>query len=343
MKNFKPFKHMATYDISTDKRFYQRRSIEEFTSEHEVIGELYHIIAREFSNEDSATTENQSYALNVMNGAFYLCLLFEQDKGDEMADIFNYIKKEYCGRPWARHDVLVVTIALLSLYKDKYLSIVNYLKKKYPIFLNFPAQVPNAYKGLVNKYRGKVNLDFSGKQKRRLLENAYDKLPLDEKIATTLKMVEKIRQEREEEIREKDARIQALETKVKQLEQTIDELKTQTKSATPAINEEDEAINRVINYKTICEYVANEQLVSDDDAKAIRLALREIPSNAHDFPTATLNEAIDRAFGIRRAKRQPVSTIINNNNNSQVFNGQISHSNFDNPQKALERSVRRND
>ena len=325
---------MATYDISTDKRFYQRRSIEEFTSEHEVIGELYHIIARELSNEDSATTEDQSYALNVMNGAFYLCLLFEQDKGDEMADIFNYIDIAYgCNLETQRH-VLEVTIALLALYKHKYETPINILKFQFPYSLDCPAHVPNAYKGLVYKYRGKVNLDFSGKQKRRLLENAYDKLPLDEKIATTLKMVEKIRQEREEEIREKDARIQALETKVKQLEQTIGELKTQTKSATPAINEEDEAINRVINYKTICEYVANEQLVSDNDAKVIRQAFREIPSNAHDFPTATLNEAIDRAFGIRMAKRQPEPTIINNNIDSLVVNGQVSHSNFDKPQKA---------
>ena len=327
---------MAKYDMRTDERFYQRRSIEDFTSEHEMVEELYNIIAQQPGIKDKDLKTTKSNALYVMNGAFYLCMLFEQAKKTTQQDeIINYIEYVYRGYPVKRQNVLSVAITLLSLYDHD--RVILRIKAHYPISLNYPELVPAAYAEIVNCYHGKVKLDFSGKQKKHMLENAYDYLSLDEKIATTLKMVDKIKHERKEEIQEKDARIQALEAEVEKLQQTIDDLQNQTNTATPSIDEEDEAVNKVINYKTICEYAVNLPAVNETLAQAILDMLVKIAFNK-SFTKDNYKDYIDCSRKAREEKLKGKNsrTIINHNNNSQVFNGTINGASFDKkaPEKA---------
>ena len=319
---------MAKYDMRTDERFYQRRSIEDFTSEHEMVEDLYNIIAQQPGIKDKDLKTTKSNALYVMNGAFYLCMLFEQALEKEWFDIFSYIDNTYRGNKAKKQNVLSVAIALLSLHD--YHHLIMFIQAQYSISLNYPELVPEAYVDIVEFYYGEVKLDFSGKQKKHMLENAYDYLSLDEKIATTLKMVDKIKHEREEEIQEKDARIQALEAEVEKLQQTIDDLQNQTNTATPSIDEEDEAVNKVINYKTICEYAVNLPAVNETLAQAILDMLVKIAFNK-SFTKDNYKEYIDCSRKAREEKLKGKNsrTIINHNKDSQVFNGTINEASFD--------------
>ena len=304
-------------NTATNNEFYERQSIEEFLSEHEVVRELY-VVVRQRSSWDSENGHvilSGREILGIFNRAYYICMRLTDGSGCSLTDVWSEVEKK-----WGETNEIIKAIVYALVRSLLHLNkrFVSFDEHMYLRLMRLSRSVivnDASFSRVRTMYRNSLTqpLNFSGLSRKApavLQEEPTDPMQLLERAASDLKKAE---ERIKAQLAEKDQRIEELENALR--------LEKENGKANISTN----TINNAINVHTIGKYACEH--CKDDPTDVISTVLRALAMKAllacEDMKE--INKVLDQ---IENARKLSHSFTYNYNKDSQVFNGPITDSNF---------------
>lgn len=348
---------MFTYNQAI---FYERKKMDEFTCGHPMVRTLFEY-TRIILQDKNINIEY--YGLDIFNQAYYLCtLIVEQKAGLKETQLAVDAIWKANGR-FIAEVVLAVARTLLRIHA----RLVEIKPETIGLLSNGIVDDINTapFTELANNHAWRINkvMNFSGMRKpiakaRQATDDPQQKL--ERALASLMEAREALKKASDD----KDLRIGQLEKQLQQerllrdvqerkyklqqerqleLERQMEQMRQLEKQHTkqleqkkqPAQQERADGLQQAINLQTIGQYAC--ALGNDNHAEVVSTMLSKLTLKAPltEAEKQKVNQVVEEIDQAHRPTRLPLNVhighqqIYNDNQNSQVFNGQIDNSKFE--------------
>lgn len=333
---------MSELNIDNKEIFYKRKNMYEFLREHPRVKDLYNLTLQALGIQGLPEEE----ALNVFNQAYFLCTLVTEN----WVNRYTLRKQTFIPNPeknkrqcMLMEMSIMVTYNLLMLHRKllKFdVSLIVWLRRSVQ---SAPHTAPFRQFAMENFEDFEKPLNFSGKgvvpvEEKLMEEDPYKMLEAALKLTDAARKNYQTCQENQEtRIKELQAQLIEESTKNKVLQLQLSKM-TDIRTVAQKASDDDADINAAINYNTICDYICELSDRDDAEAKALLNMLYKLPvkNNVHN---PKLFQRINQVEEYRKNKVSQPNVLhvngtyigkqtYNNNQNSQVFNGDVTDSQF---------------
>lgn len=310
---------------ATNNEFYERKSIEEFLGEHEVVRELYEALRASFS-----VSISEKKILRIFNFAYYICMRLTDGSHCSLDRACIEVENIWPGLYRICRTYVLILVRNLLFLNNRLVSFDEEMYRSLVALMDRINYDDSYFRSVRSKYRGGLTqpINFSGLSHKasavqrevltdpmQLLERATsDVAKAGERMKTQLAEKDQRIEELADQVKEEQAKVRAREARIKELEEQNTSLSNnpfclvKIKDYAKGLDKEEA---KVITHMLLA--IALEEQLPKAKQAEVRKAVKEVEA-AHRQQPAYVH--IER------------QEIHNDNKDSQVFNGSITDSKF---------------